>query len=102
MVKEVGNPGFRLHLDAGALILNGENVSSSIEKAAAYMSHFHISEPFLNLVGNGDKSKHTEIAKALKSSGYAHWVSIEMKNDSTSASVDNVKKALAYALEVYH
>ncbi|MFK4472294.1 sugar phosphate isomerase/epimerase [Paenibacillus sp. RC73] len=101
LVQEVNHVGFQLHLDAGALILNNENISSAIEKSMPYLSHFHISEPYLNKVsGKESVSSHRKIAEALKENEYRNWVSIEMKNGD-NPNVANVEQALIYASEIY-
>ncbi|WP_420539410.1 sugar phosphate isomerase/epimerase family protein [Paenibacillus polymyxa] len=101
LVQEVNHAGFQLHLDAGALTLNNENISSAIEKSIPYLSHFHISEPYLNKVGGeGSVSPHREIAEVLKENEYKNWVSIEMKNGDNS-NAGTVERALKYASEIY-
>lgn len=100
LVREVAHSNFQLHLDAGALCLNDEDISSAIEKGMPYLNHFHISEPYLNLIGS-EHTPHKEIATVLKSEGYSNWVSIEMKNNLSSNNIENVEKALDYAMEIY-
>ncbi|MFB5674641.1 sugar phosphate isomerase/epimerase family protein [Paenibacillus terreus] len=100
LVQAVNHQGFQLHLDAGTLSLNNENVEEVIEKSSPYLKHFHISEPFLDKVSTG-VSPHHRIAKALKSSGYQRWVSIEMRNEPEQSNVSNVEQALTFALETY-
>ncbi|KAF6578927.1 sugar phosphate isomerase/epimerase [Paenibacillus sp. EKM212P] len=101
LVREVNHPGFQLHLDAGTLTLNNENISSAIENSMPYLSHFHISEPYLNKVGSEESlSPHREIAKTLKINEYKNWVSIEMKNGDNS-NAGTVERALKYASEIY-
>lgn len=100
LVHEVGNPGFRLHLDAGAMAINEEDIYLSIERSTPYLQHFHISEPYLNLVGSG-ATDHKQISRALKALGYENYVSIEMKNNLLPNNLDSVEKALTYALETY-
>lgn len=100
LVREVGNPGFRLHLDAGAIALNEEDIYPVIERSMPYLQHFHISEPYLDLVGSG-MTKHNQMAQALKTLGYDKWVSIEMKNNLRSNNVESVETALTYAMETY-
>lgn len=100
LVQAVNHKGFQLHLDAGALSLNNENVEEVIEKSFPYLKHFHISEPFLEKVSTG-VGPHHRIAKALKSAGYQRWVSIEMKNDPEQSNVSNIEQALTFALETY-
>ncbi len=100
LVREVRNPGFRLHLDAGAMELNEEDVFSVIERSIPYLQHFHISEPYLNLVGAGG-TKHKQMAQALRALEYDKWVSIEMKSDLQPNNVESVERAVTYALETY-
>ncbi|RUT42882.1 sugar phosphate isomerase/epimerase [Paenibacillus anaericanus] len=100
LVREVGHPGFRLHLDAGALCLNDEDIPAAIEKSMPYLNHFHISEPYLNLIGT-ESTPHIEIANTLNMVGYQNWVSIEMKNNLSNNNVEAVEKALLYAMEIY-
>ncbi|MOA32344.1 Xylose isomerase-like TIM barrel [compost metagenome] len=100
LVQKVNHPGFQLHLDAGAMELNNEDVYSTIEKAMPYLKHFHISEPYLNLVGTG-QTKHKEMAGVLRTLGYKNWVSIEMKSGLSSSNIQSVEKALAFALKTY-
>jgi D-psicose/D-tagatose/L-ribulose 3-epimerase len=100
LVREVGHPGFRLHLDAAAMILNEESYSDSIESAMPFMAHFHISAPFLGIVSS-EVNHHIEIAKALKSNGYKGCRSIEMKNGLLDRNVDSVERALDFASRTY-
>lgn len=101
LIREVGHSGFRLHLDSGSLNLNNEDVFSVIENGIPYLNHFHISEPYLNLIGS-DHTPHADIVKALKTAGYQKWVSIEMKNNLSTNNVQSVERALTYAMEIYN
>ncbi|WP_341348644.1 sugar phosphate isomerase/epimerase family protein [Paenibacillus sp. FSL H3-0469] len=101
LVREVANPSFKLHLDSGALILNEENIFAAIEEGFPYLNHFHISEPYLNLIGLNPTS-HVKIAHALKTLGYSNWVSIEMKDNLLNNNVESVEKALSYAMAIYN
>lgn len=100
LVKQVNNPGFRLHLDSGGMIMNGEDYRTVIEQSMPYLSHFHISEPYLQLVGQS-KTEHLKIACVLKEMGYKNWISIEMKNDLEISNLLSVQKALDFVLELY-
>ncbi|TYA11809.1 sugar phosphate isomerase/epimerase [Paenibacillus faecis] len=100
LVQEVNNPGFQLHLDAGAMALNDEDIYPVIERSMPYLQHFHISEPYLSLVGAGE-TKHKHMAQALRTWGYDKWVSIEMKNNLLGNNVECIETALTYALGTY-
>lgn len=100
LVKRVDHPGFRLHLDAAAMTLNNENYAKSIEASFPYLQHFHASEPYLGVLGEG-KTQHAVIAPVLRSLGYDKWVSIEMKNGLRTPNTDAVKKALEVVTGIY-
>jgi sugar phosphate isomerase/epimerase len=75
LVEAVGHPGFRLQIDIGTIILNRER-PAIIAKASPLASHLHVSEPMLQPLG---KSDHSQIAREIQVSGYAHWRSVEMQ-----------------------
>jgi sugar phosphate isomerase/epimerase len=88
LVRAVGSPGFRLHLDCGAMTLNNENYEQAIESSFDCLSHFHISEPFLAPIGESG-TDHKRIAATLRSLGYDGWVSIEMRSANSQSSADD-------------
>lgn len=100
LVKEVDHPGFRLHLDAAAMTLNGEDYAHTIEDSFPWLQHFHASEPFLGLVGAGE-TQHDKIAPVLRSLGYQGWVSIEMKNGLVNPNTQAVKQAIETVTQIY-
>lgn len=101
LVRRVDHPGFRLHVDASALILNQEDVDQAIEEAADCMAHFHISDPFLNVLG-GHASAHRRMAAALRRCGWSRWISIEMRGQQgPHPNRGNIERALAFVNEVY-
>ncbi len=92
-VKSVNHPNFRLHLDLSTLTLNNENYSDSIKLGADFISHFHISEPFLQPVNEKNINKYKTAINSLKDINYKNWVSIEMLTDK-----DNEIEEVIYAL----
>lgn len=97
LVRAVGRKGFRLHLDVGAMILNGESIRGNVEKAVSLLGHVHVSEPFLQPVGAATHEEaHREAAEALRGFGYDGYVSIEMKRVLSEggryAAVDALKR----------
>ena len=62
LVKQVDHPNFRLHMDTSAIFLNKEDPTELIPHCLPYLHHFHISEPFLGLIGDS-KSDHLSVAK---------------------------------------
>ena len=100
LVKDVNSKGFRLHVDSAVIAMNNENIKESLEKALQYAEHFHISEPFLELISN-DKTNHEEFFKILKELKYDKWVSIEMKNNVLSSNIEAVNRSLEFVSKIY-
>ena len=100
LVRRVGSTGFRLHLDAAAMTLNGEDYYASIESSLEWLAHFHISEPNLGVIGKGG-TDHLQLSKSLRELGYNNWVSIEMRNGHTTPNTPTVRSALEFVTNVY-
>lgn len=81
IVRNIGRPGLCLTLDMGALILNAE--MPQIEEIAAeygsWIGHVHISEPQLAPAPEQPETA-ARLIHALEKSGYAGWVSLEMRS----------------------
>lgn len=99
LIQTVNNPGFQLHLDSAALSLNKEDFNKSIEIAAPYLKHFHISEPYLEPIYQNNVN-HQMIATALKKINYQNYVSIEMKSTSDENS-STISDTLNFVTEIY-
>ena len=78
LVKMVNSPGLQLHLDAKAIIAQGNDIGSILAEAMPYFKHFHINDPGLAEVGS-IADYHQTLGAALKKSGYQGFVSIEMR-----------------------
>lgn len=100
LVRAVNHPHFRLHLDAGGMTLSNELYTQSITESIEWLAHFHISEPQLAIIGEGD-TNHGTVAQALRQAQYANWVSIEMLNKTYSSNLQAVQVALAWATKYY-
>ncbi|WML41236.1 sugar phosphate isomerase/epimerase family protein [Neobacillus sp. OS1-2] len=100
LVKEVNHAGFGLHLDAGGMTLGKENIEASVEKAAQYLTHFHISEPHLNMIQQGQVN-HKLFAKVLKEIHYEGYISIEMKPGLNDSDLITVRKSLEIVQDIY-
>ncbi|WP_058301445.1 sugar phosphate isomerase/epimerase family protein [Gorillibacterium timonense] len=100
-VRRVNHPGFRLHLDAAAMRLNEEDYFHSIEKSMPYLAHFHVSQPYLGLVGSDSAEHHKVIAHALRMMNYMNFISIEMKSGVLSSDEESVMTAVDFVKETY-
>jgi len=101
LVKKVDNKGFGLHLDIACMTLANDNIAASIASAGAYLGHFHISSPMLELVEDRDDVAHRDAAKALREINYTGFVSIEMRPGDEGTNVERVRKAVQFAQSVY-
>jgi sugar phosphate isomerase/epimerase len=77
VVRAVGNPGIRLHLDAGAMAMNGEDPAAEVARHHELVGYVHASEPNLATVGQG--RVHHALAQALDRYLPTMPVSIEMR-----------------------
>ena len=78
LVREVDQPGYRLHLDTACMTMAHDSIPDVFETGFPYLRHFHISEPQLAPVGTGGVD-HAAFARELRQRKYEHWVSIEMR-----------------------
>ena len=78
IVKDVDSLHFGLHLDVKAMVEVGEDFEAVFSRYGSILKHFHVSDPGLAPPGSTDLD-HSLIGKALSSSLYDGFVSIEMK-----------------------
>ncbi len=100
-IQSLAHPNVQLHLDAAVMTLNQEDIPQSFLIAKPYLQHFHISEPYLGLIGSNPQTQHTLIAQELQKNHYQHTVSIEMKAGILPANNDAIKQALAFVAHHY-
>lgn len=95
LIKDVGSPGFRLNLDVGTMLHNGENMEM-LRGKVHLINHVHISEPGLKPIT--ERPLHRALCRLLKEECYGRFVSIEMgKIDST----EEMQKIFAYMGSVF-
>ncbi len=99
MVKRVNRPGFRLNLDIGTMLQNGESAQLLTEEVVRLVNHLHVSEPYLAAVGSdaARRNLHAEVAQRLRSGGYEGYVSIEQAKQP----VETVLEVAKYVAEVF-
>src|SRR5439155_25630500 len=96
----VNQPGFGIHLDAAAMTLSADSPAEVFRAALPWWRHFHVSEPYLGLVGQGGMD-HGPLAATLRETGYANWLSIEMKVPASGFDPAQVERAIALVQDVY-
>jgi D-psicose/D-tagatose/L-ribulose 3-epimerase len=100
LVTDVNSRGFRLHLDAAGMTLSKENIPIALANCYSKLRHFHISEPYLQTIGEGEV-EHELFARSLRGLHYNNWVSIEMRAQYPDNNLTNVTKALKIAIQHY-
>jgi sugar phosphate isomerase/epimerase len=98
-IEYVNHKNLRLNLDSGILTLNNEDLEKNIKRSLPYLSHFHISEPYLGPVGKKNVN-HLKIASILKKNKYSFYCSIEMKAQSDN-NLLTIENALKFVKEIY-
>lgn len=101
LVKAVNAPGFRLHLDAAIMSLEGDEPGASITAARDYLQHFHISAPYLELIEE-EKVNHAAMSEVLRSINYQNFTSIEMRPGDEGTNVQRVRQAVTIAQKYYN
>lgn len=95
LVGRVDRPGFRVNLDVGTMVANGEDVSL-LEGRVGLLSHVHISEPGLKRVE--ERPIHRALADLLRRENYAGYVSVEMGRQED---LEAVRQVCVYVKEVF-
>lgn len=86
LIETVDSAGFRLNLDVGTMLYNNESVEELAGKVK-YLSHVHISEPWLAAVSK--RQLHRELADCLRTEGYCGFVSVEMAKQESLQPIVN-------------
>ena len=100
LVRRVGRPGFRLHLDAAAMQLAGDDPYRAIIESQDVLAHFHASAPDLGQLED-ELVDHAAAGRALREIGYAGQVAIEMRESPERPAVDRVGAAIALVRRHY-
>jgi sugar phosphate isomerase/epimerase len=100
IVRAAGHPAIRLHLDAGAITINGEDAAESIRRHCDIIAHVHASEPDLVVLGDGG-TDHAQVAAALRLYAPDRVVSIEMRAAEREGHLAAIDRALGLAVRHY-
>src|SRR5207245_1422653 len=77
LLARIGHPRFTLHLDVKAMSTEQSPTPALIRQHAGRAGHFHANDANRRGPGFGD-TDFVPIFQALKASGYAGWVSVEV------------------------
>lgn len=75
LIERVKSEGFKLNLDIGTMIENGEDISV-LKGREKYINHVHVSEPGLKPIE--ERKLHQDVFDLLKACDYKGFVSIEV------------------------
>jgi sugar phosphate isomerase/epimerase len=95
LIEKVDAKGFRLNLDVGTMIQNGESVEE-LRGKIGLVNHVHISEPHLAPIKK--RALHKELRNLLLEEGYQNFVSIEM---GKTERLDEWETVMAYVKEIF-
>lgn len=95
LIRRVDSPGFRLNLDVGTMIQNGETADLLVGNVGL-VNHVHISEPGLRPIER--RQLHQELMDVLDGEGYQKFVSIEMR---ATEDINELKKIMAYIRDYF-
>lgn len=94
MAQKVASPGFKVNLDLGTMLENGED-AKDLCGHVGQINHVHVSEPMLKTVKK--HHLHKELAAVLQKENYKGCVSVEMK----AQPLDVLAEVAAYVGEVF-
>lgn len=77
LLERLSHPNFKLHLDVKAMSTEAEPATELIRRHGSRTAHFHANDPNLRGPGFGS-TDFVPIFDALRRSGYAGWVSVEV------------------------
>jgi D-psicose/D-tagatose/L-ribulose 3-epimerase len=99
LVRAVGHPSIRLHLDSGCVLLGGDSIAEAIAEGAAELVHIHMAEP--DLAGfSAPIADHAGAGGALRRIGYDGWLAIEMR-EVPGMALQEVETAIRFARAAY-
>ncbi len=100
VVAAVDADALRLHLDTGAMFVNGENPARIIAQYASLIAHVHASDPGLGVLGDAG-CDHASVAAALMRLCPELTITIEMLPNENADHMDSLRRALTYATQFY-
>ncbi len=95
LIRRVNSLGFRLNLDVGTMVQNGESVRE-LAGSVGLISHVHISEPGLKPIMARDL--HRQLRELLEKEEYGGYISIEMGRQEDISVIEN---AMKYVKDVF-
>jgi sugar phosphate isomerase/epimerase len=100
LVRAVDHPAIRLHLDTGAMVINGEDPDATVTAFHSLIVHAHASEPDMVPLGDGE-TPHATIAPLLERALADRVITIEMLATKAEPHLTAIERALRVATQHY-
>ncbi|SHI33128.1 Sugar phosphate isomerase/epimerase [Butyrivibrio fibrisolvens DSM 3071] len=95
LIEKVDSKGFKLNLDMGTMIENGEDVSV-LNGKESLINHVHVSEPGLKVIEK--RELHKKLFDKLRECGYDRYISIEV---SRQESIETLEEMMNYVKAIF-
>ncbi len=99
LIRMVGSPSFRLHLDMKAMCSETEPAERIVREAGDLLAHFHANDENRRGPGMGE-TDFRPVAAALEEIGYGGWVSVEAFDFSPGAE-ETARRSMKCLKEVF-
>ena len=99
VISDINHPNVKMQLDIGAMILNNEKVEL-IRKFKNYISHIHVSEPFLNAFGE-NLGYHKKVSNLLREIFNDNIICLEMLKINDDKHHNKFINAIEKFVEIY-
>ncbi len=101
LVKAVNSKSLRVQLDAKALLDNNELNSEVFEAARPFLTHVHVNEPDLGVLGNPGKVNHKIMGAFLRDIDYQGYVSLEQKKLYKNTTIRPIEESMKMLKKFY-
>lgn len=100
LIQAFTHPALGMHIDAKAMVENGEDTLSSFQAAQSRLVHYHANQPGLGRLDQGPVD-HRKMGDFLRKIGYDGYVSIEQRMTDESDPLADVRRSVTVLKDCY-